>query len=177
MTVQVKVQYNISIERKETKQMTLIKELETKTNRVSTLTDNEINQALTYYKKAGYNFNIPEIRREKLSLISDIVYVSSKNRRELLHELRYLRSKSGEYKTNLSNSTEALRDFLYHATCRFSVKLSPKPANVDLLSRKEIQEKLKNLRSNPKTSKYLVGVKLNQKTSELRKILENLTSK
>ena len=159
MTVQVKVQYNISIERKETKQMT-------------TLTDNEINQALTDYNKAGYLFKMPDTRRDQLSLISDIEYVTSKNRQELQEALRYLQSKSGQYKINLRKSTDELRSFLFKTTCRFSV--APKPADISYLSRKEIQEKLRNLRSNPKTSKYLVGVKLNQKTSDLRAILANI---
>ena len=176
MTVEVKVQYNISIERKETKQMTLINELESDMSRVYTLTDNEINQALTYYKEAGYLFKMPEIRQDKLSLVSDITYVSSKNRKELQEALRYLQSKSGQYKINLRKNTNELRSFLFKTTCRFSVdvKSSPKPTDTDSLSRKEIQEKLKNLRSNPKTSKYLVGVKLNQKTSDLRAVLANL---
>ena len=173
MTVEVKVQYNISIEQKETKQMTLISELESDIRRLYTLTDNEIDQALTYYKEAGYNFNIPEIRRDQLTLISDITYVSSKNRKELQEALRHLQSKSGRYKISLRKSTEDLRTFLFKTTCRFSAE-TPKTNITRPLNRKEIQEKLRNLRSNPKTSKYLVGVKLNQKTSDLRAILANL---
>ena len=140
----------------------------------NTLTDVEINQVLNYYKKAGYNFTIPESKTNKLSLISDITYVSSKNRKELQEALRYLRSKSGQYKINLSRKTEDLRTFLFKNTCRFSVEV--KRPNIYSLTRKEIQEKLKALRSHPETAKYLVGVKLNQKTTKLQEILVGLAS-
>ena len=102
--------------------MTLINEIESNSNKVSNLTDGEIHLVLTHYQKAGYNFTIPQIRRDKLSLISDIVYVSSKNRKEIQEALRYLRSKSGQYSINLRKNTADLRAFLFQNTCRFSAK-------------------------------------------------------
>ena len=179
MTVEVKVQYNISIEQKETKQMTLINELESNTSKVYTLTDKEIYQALRYYNKAGYDFDVPDTRRDQLSLISDITYVSSKNRKELQEALRYLQSKSGQYKINLRKSTDELRSFLFKTTCRFSAETPitnlTRLAVVYSLNRQELQTELKKLRSNPGFSEYLQGVRLNQKTIKLRELLANLT--
>lgn len=154
--------------------MTLIHEIESNSHRVYTLTKDEINQALTYYKKAGYHFTTPETLNNLKSLVSDIAYVSSKNRKEIQQTLRFLQGKSGFYKINLTKKTQELRDFLFKTTCRFST--SPKPTNNDSLSRKEIQARLKELRRHPDTSKYLTGVKLNQKTSILQEILANITN-
>ena len=100
--------------------MNLINELESNSKNVDTLTDGEIHLVLTHYQKAGYNFTIPQIRRDKLDLISDIVDVNSKNRQEIQESLRYLRSKSGQYRTNLRKNTADLRAFLFKNTCRFS---------------------------------------------------------
>jgi len=171
--------------------MNLINELESNartlltwspSQKLANLTEDEINQALTYYKKAGYHFTIPQTRQDKLSLISDITYVSSKDRKGLQDALRYLRSKSGQYRTNLKNSTADLRTFLFKNTCRFSEEVPrcqkdlTKLAVVYSLTRQELQKELKALKSHPETAKYLVGVKLNQKTIKLREILVNLTS-
>lgn len=159
--------------------MNLINELESNIQKVYTLTEDEINQALTYYKKAGYHFTTPQTRQDKLSLISDITYVSSKDRKGLQDALRYLRSKSGQYRTNLKNSTADLRTFLFKNTCRFSEEVprcQKDLAVVYSLTRQELQKELKALKSHPETAKYLVGVKLNQKTIKLREILVNLTS-
>ena len=168
--------------------MNLINELESNARKLLTwstsqklanLTEDEINQTLTYYKKAGYHFTIPQTRQDKLSLISDITYVSSKNRKGLQEALRYLRSKSGQYNTNLTKSTADLRTFLFKNTCRFSEeapRCQKDLAVVYSLTRQELQKELKALKSHPETAKYLVGVKLNQKTIKLREILVNLTS-
>ena len=170
--------------------MNLINELESNartlfnwstSQKLANLTEDEIHQVLNYYKETGYNFTTPSIRQDLLSLISDIVYVSSKNRKELQEALRYLKGKSSTYKIKLSKSTEELRSFLFKTTCRFSAEVPrgqkelTKLAVVYSLTRQELQKELKALRSHPVHAQKLKEVKLNQKTVKLREILVNFT--